>query len=502
MVADSKNSITELTKRNLAFPIIIKLISFTSSAVVVWLLGRHLAIEEFGIYNILKSLVIYLAIFSSLGIPALIYRFFPELHEKGELGYVRHLTFCFIVLRSLVILGIYLLLVVTYNSFIGRFFNLTGYESLFILWFLFVLSSINNDTLYLAFTSLFLHRYYTLVFTSYLALRAGLIFWVLRQGWGLKGVIMVEAFLFALQTLFLIVVYFLRVKRGEITERIRREYSLRRLAKYGAYCFFQDIGDIFFDTSTDIFVISSMGNNLSAGLYGMVVTIGMMLYRWSPLGLMMDIIRPVFFRRYAQLNSDESLKEMFSAIVKVQLAGVIPMFIGFVVLGRRFISLFFPQYTPIYPLLVLFLLFILIRGVRVALEMVIYALQRVPIILASKIFSLYNLLADILFFSIWGLTGVVLATGSASLFRYLYLWYRLRKELRLGLPVRAILILLLNSGIMAFFLYLLRNLATDYLSFFILVAGGVIIYLIALWFISPFSAKERAFLKSLLPKLG
>ena len=171
---------------------------------MVWLLGRYLSVEQFGVYNILKSLVVYLSILSSLGIPAVIYRFFPELHEKNELGYVRQLTIYFLGLRSIIIMAIYLVLILTYNSFIAKFFNLTGYKSLFLLWFIFVLSSVNNDTLRLAFTSLFLHRFYTAIFTVYLAARAGLIFIALRSGRGLKGVIIVEASLFAIQLIFLI----------------------------------------------------------------------------------------------------------------------------------------------------------------------------------------------------------------------------------------------------------------------------------------------------------
>ena len=259
---------------------------------------------------------------------------------------------------------------------------------------------------------------------------------------------------------------------------------------------------MFFDTSTDIFIISSMGGNIVAGLYGMVVNIGMMLYRWSPLMVMIDIVRPIFFRRYARLNTDDSLKEMFNSIVKAQLAGVIPIFFGFIILGNKFIALFFPRYKVIYLFLIVFVIFTIIKGVKTALEMVIYAKQRVSIILESKIFSLYNLFADILFFSFWGIIGVVLATASAELFRCLYLSFRLRNTLKLNLPLASIFTVFINSGLMAIVIYLLRNFATGYLSFFGIVVLGILIYLVALYFNSPFSKKERNFFKSLLPKVG
>jgi len=49
--------------------------------------------------------------------------------------------------------------------------------------------------------------------------------------------------------------------------------------------------------------------------------------------------------------------------------------------------------------------------------------EKVNIVLYSKIFALYNIIADIFFIKMFGLLGAALATGTAILFKNLYIFY-------------------------------------------------------------------------------
>ena len=62
--------------------------------------------------------------------------------------------------------------------------------------------------------------------------------------------------------------------------------------------------------------------------------------------------------------------------------------------------------------------------------LVLKAVERVEILLQSKMFSVYNLAGDVLVAPVFGITGVAVVTGSAVVFKDLYCYYFARKAHR------------------------------------------------------------------------
>lgn len=54
--------------------------------------------------------------------------------------------------------------------------------------------------------------------------------------------------------------------------------------------------------------------------------------------------------------------------------------------------------------------------------------EKADIILYSKIFAAYNLIADIILIKMFGIWGAVIATGTATLGKNLFVWYFVKSE--------------------------------------------------------------------------
>ncbi|MGB9561603.1 MAG: oligosaccharide flippase family protein, partial [bacterium] len=391
----NSDNITDLARRNFLFPAILKTISFSSSALIVWLFGRKLAVEEYGIYNIFQAFLVYISIFSSLGFPLTLYRFFPEFHEKKAFKLMKNIFIKAIVLRGIYAFLIIQIIILFYDK-ISPLFHITGYRNIFIIWGIGMLLSIELEHYLLTYSSLFLHRTYTTIYGIYSLIRLILISYALFTNPSLKWVVNAEVFSLILQ-FFLLTSVLVKKFPQKSEEKETTEYTFKRLSRYAIYSYFQDIADVFFYINTDFFIISYFLGNIWTGIYAMGANLALMISRWYPVELFIDIIRPVFFKTYARYKSDDVLSEMFSFMVKCNLIVGLPVFLYLLILGEKFLLIFFPKYTGAYIVLFVAGFFVMIRGPRTSLEMCVYAQEKLSLTLQSKIFSLYNLFADVVF---------------------------------------------------------------------------------------------------------
>lgn len=489
----NNDNLTELTRQNIFFPALMKIISFSSSAVVMWLFGKKLAVDEYGIYNIFQAFSVYMSIFSSLGLPLMQYRFFPELQEKKAFDLMRKILVIVIFLRGIFAFALIQLVIGFYDK-IAVLFHITGFKNLFALWGIGIILSIEMESYLLTFSSLFFHRYYTGIFALYSILRLIFVSYALLAGYHLKGVIIAEILALCLQFFFLSLTLLKKFPK-ETNPLAKEEFSKKRLIKYAIYSYFQDIADVFFYINTDFFVISYFLGNIKTGLYAMGANLAFMISRWYPVELFIDIIRPIFFKRYAREKTDQSLSEMFSFLFKVNLFFSLPIFVFLLVVGKEFLSIFFPKYKDSYYVLFTVGFFIVIRGPRTALEMCVYAKEKLKITLRSKIFSLYNLFADIVFVTSFGILGAAFASGSSELFRFIYIYRALSRETKIRLLPQKCERIILNSLFLGLFLIPLKYFLTSATSFFLVCIFSIFVYLFVSYRNNPFLYAEIEIIK-------
>src|SRR5690606_14770558 len=83
----------------------------------------------------------------------------------------------------------------------------------------------------------------------------------------------------------------------------------------------------------------------------------------------------------------------------------------------------FGQYSP---LLALVFFFAAINSIDIPVTLVAQLKEKAHIILASRIFSLYNIGALLLLIPRLGIAGAMLATGSAAFMKHLFVWWFVR----------------------------------------------------------------------------
>jgi O-antigen/teichoic acid export membrane protein len=120
-------------------------------------------------------------------------------------------------------------------------------------------------------------------------------------------------------------------------------------------------------------------------------------------------------------------------------------------------------------------------------------LEKKEIVLRASVFALYNLVMDIILIPIYGIMGAAVATGSASVFLYLYVWATFRYSLKMdiGFPFAAGTRILVNTAVMAVITALFLRYVDSAVMVIAAAVLGAVVYVISSYFNKAFSEDER-----------
>jgi O-antigen/teichoic acid export membrane protein len=463
---------------------------------------RMLSVEEFGIFNVLTAAMAYIGLFSSLGLPSIFQRFIPEFHAKNETGKIKKLVLHGSLFRTA--LAVFLiLLIILFSDLSGRLFQIEGWLGYFQLFSFAILFFLEAELMGVVLTSLFLHKYYVISTIAYIVIRAGLLYYLLSRGLALKGLLMGEVAMYALFLILLIIFYIARFSRKSRQEvgKDQTELPVRRLAKYGAYSYFNEMGVMVLNVSTDYFIISAFLGPVAVGIYAFANRVTMLLSRILPHALLQEVIQPSFFSKYVGSDSGKSLEKMGNLLVKVIAFFTVPMTFAIIVLGDKvIIHLFDPKYLSSLKVMWIVASFLAIRHFQAPLGLILQSLEKVNFLFYSKIFAVYNLILDLIVVQYWGVIGVALVTGSAVLFQNVFLYFAIKKSAGIRLSLKPILTVVANSLPMAAALYFLRGFITGLVPFAIVVVLGSLVYLAACYVNKTFAKEEQNIINKIIGK--
>ncbi|MGW8272840.1 MAG: oligosaccharide flippase family protein, partial [Thermodesulfovibrionales bacterium] len=276
--------------------------------------------------------------------------------------------------------------------------------------------------------------------------------------------------------------------------------SFRRLFRYGGFTFVNEIGSSILNESTDYFIIAAFLGPAAVGLYAFATRILKMFTHALPTNIFQRLVHPVFFLRFAENKDYGELSRMFNLLAKFNAFLCIPFCVGVFTLGDKMIvHLFDEKYLESFTAMRIIVLFVAVNTLFTSVGLVIKSIERVEVLLKSKVFSLYNLAGDILVAPAYGITGVAVVTGSAVLFKELYCFYYARKYTGLAIDWRGVAAILANSLLMGALVYPMRALVTGLATFAAAVVAGVCVYGLLSRLNRPFTRDERGTINSLLP---
>jgi len=494
---DSK--IGEQVKQNLPYILLQKLVTPLLNLFISVIIMRKLSVDSYGIYNVYLALIGYITLFGAFGIPSVLQRFLPEFYSKDkdkfyELSRIALLLCPFVtaVLSSFVFI---------FPDVFMSFFKLHEAISLFKYFVFFMLLRVEIELFELVFVSGFFHKFVSVGRVFYVIIRGISIYVLLSRGYGLIGLIGAEILSIFLQFVFYGVLYY-RKLRIKLTHT--NKYSLRkekgRLLRYAFLSYFNEMGARILDVSTDFLVISSYLGASYTGLYAFANKVMQLAQNFSPNNIFRNIIRPAFFAMY--VDSADRLNYLFNIVFKISLLFYFPLFLVIVVLGDKIILYFFDaKFLTALPVLRVVAFFYVLNSFQFPLGLVVQSIEKVQANLFSKVFSIYNLVADIVVIKYYGILGVAAVTGSAILLKNLFIYFYVRKYIHLKIDIKYSLVIVFHSLILFLLSFLERPFIRNDKTLLIAMIVNAIFYLFLITRVSPFSQIEKASLYNMLPGL-
>lgn len=411
------------TKYSILFRPMAQIVAGMSLIALVRLLSEH----DYGVYNLLYSLIALLGMVLSLGINNTLQRFIPEYYARGEFVLANNLFWCaslFRLISNVVFLGIVLLL----WEYMGPLFKITDYKNYFLLFTLIILLHMQRGILETCLNSYFLQKYsqsLSVVFVLIKGVGYGIALLLQLDLW---IVLLIDLLAYVSVFALLQVICLKKIPRQGGKNRNFPAEEKKRLKRYAFFYNFNDAGVGMLASNFDNFILVIFLNPVAVGGYAFCHRLMGMTVRLLPFNYLFDVIGPLFFMSNSGGETEQTRKN-FQLLIKIAYIFSFPLFLLFLLLSEELVRIAFGgKFIEYSPILIGLSFFELVNAFAIPVNLVAQLQERADVILYSKIFAFYNLLADIIFIQFWGIWGAVLATGTAVLAKNLYIWFFVRQE--------------------------------------------------------------------------
>lgn len=490
--------LTQKIKQNTAYILLQNLITPLINLVIGIYVIKKLSVADYGIYGLLYALIGYLTLFSSMGLLNVFQRYVPQYYQQQSFGKIKRLFEVGLGLR-LLLAAFFIVLLLVAGSLLDRLFRVVNFHDYIYIFSLGIVLYLEIQLVEVTLSSLLLNKAIMISYLVSTMLRGVLAYYFLERNLGLKGLLLAETiyygFLLAQQLTF----YWLQFSAQHPAEKAT--LPVKRLVRYGSLSYFDEIGWTILDVKTDFLIISSFLGPTLVGFYSFANQFMESISRVLPFKMLRPLIRSVFFVKFVDASQPQQINRYFNFLVKIIAFMCFPIFLAVLAVGDKIILyLFDVKYLPALRLLYIFTGFMMIISFQFPLQLVVQAIEKVEINFYSNIFSIYNLAGDLLVVNLLGLTGVALVTCSARLFQLLFVWFRIRKLVKLQVDFKPLLRIAINSGLMLVFLYLTRGLIHNLPALIIAVVAGWAVYFGCSFLNKSFFNEERKFINQLLPR--
>jgi O-antigen/teichoic acid export membrane protein len=388
---------------------------------------RGMSEQDFGVLSLLYAFIPVVSTVASLGLEQTLRRYQPEYLGAGNVGAADWLVQ--IVSRArlgttVVVLG---LILATWN-YTAPLFKLADYRLQFAMFGVLIMLFFQVRVLKLAFAGRMMHRYSVggLAIMSIVKLVAyGTL--VSRGALSLTNAIVADTIAYAVTFAVLKLVYVRRRTRGQSIERFRPAPEERkRLMRYSFLNNFNDAGAYVLSAKSDNFFIAAFLDAVSVGIYSFYSRLNNMAVHLLPLKLFDNVVQPLFFS-VQPADAQAKIPRYFSLLLDTGLVLQWPVLAFACVYHFELVEVVFAgkfiDYSWLLPLVVLFSM---LNIIDTPVRLVAQYKEKAGIILISKTFTVYNVIAMLLLLPLIGLSGAVLATGSAQIMKSLFVWWHVR----------------------------------------------------------------------------
>lgn len=392
---------------------------------------RGMSEHDFGVFHLLYAFIPVVGIMSSFGLEQTLRRYQPEYLRSGNYAGAAWLVRFVASARFAINICVIVIILLAWNL-IAPLFKLTPYRVDFVVFCVLLLFLAQSRVLQVTLAAHMLHRFSvgsTLV-TSLTKL-AAYAFLFSTDRFTLRNAIYAEISAMALTYVSLKWAHY-RYCRLQEPLKVQRPApeDRKRMLRYAFFNQFNDAGTYLLSTRGDNLFIAALMNPIAVGTYSFYVRLNQMVNHILPINLFDNVIQPLFF----SIPPDEAkqrLPRYFSLLLNTNLLLLLPVTayatlyhadIVTVVFGGKFV-----ESSWLLPLIVCFTT---VNIIATPVTLVAQYAERPSIILLSKVFVIYNVVAILALIPIIGVFGAAIAHGTAQLFKNLFIWWHVRATAR------------------------------------------------------------------------
>jgi O-antigen/teichoic acid export membrane protein len=457
---DSMRTYTKkATRRSLIDTIVYRVVSQIAVVLGYVVMVRAMTKEDFGVLNLLYAFYPLVSTVASLGLEQALRRYQPEFLNESRRDAAHWLWRTVARARFGINLAILLLVFLAWN-YVAPIFKLTAYRVDYALFCIPMLLHFQVRILRLSLASHMLHRQGLLALTAMAV--AKLAAYLTIDWFGtltLRLAILTDTIGFGVAYLILLYTY----RKHCLPDEPRVAYKpgaeeRKRLFRFAALNNFNDAGSYVISARSDSFFIAAILDPIAVGIYSFYVRLNVMASGLLPTRFFDNVVQPLVFAVRPQ-EAAEKIPRYFSLLINMNLLVQWPVFAFVCVhhydLVTTIFGTKFADQSYLLPVVVGFAaLDIAASPVTIAAQ---YA-ERSGILLLSKLFALYNIVALLALLPILGVLGAAIASGSALVFKDAFVWWRLRESARWLNAIPALLSGILIWGIAIAVCALLRQL--------------------------------------------
>ena len=490
----SKNRATKAAK----YTIVFRAISIPATIVGSILLVRLLSEEQYGVYNILYALLPAVIAVLSFGLDNSVSRYIPEFVKDGEFRLAKRLGQVAQLIRLLTSTAAMLALIVFWEHW-SEWLNITAYRGVFIIFAALLLFHLQYSLLSTILSSYLLHKYSVGAGAGVAVFKTvGYAFFWLRGG-DLVYVLFLELGIFAFFTIALFAAELTKIDNSKGRRSTLGTQSRRRIIRYAAYYNFNDIGAFTLGNKIDVFFLAAIISPTAVGAYSLATMISHLTRQISPVAFFETVIKPLFFS-LDHVTQAEDVTKHFQLLVKLTLIFSFPLAAFLASFHSPIVSIVFAGRFQDHSYLIgVIMSFSLVSRVGVVVSLIAQLAEKAGIVLASKIFVVYNVIAILWLVPRYGVLGAAIATGTALVFKEVFIWWHVRDLASLHGLGRFLIVNLVYWFGFAGISILIRNFTANSVTELML---GTLLFSVFLFFymrLELMSIREKQFLRSALP---
>ncbi|MFO0334607.1 MAG: oligosaccharide flippase family protein [Pseudomonadota bacterium] len=408
-----------------------RLVSQAATLASYVVLVREMTEESFGVLSLLYAIVPVVSTVASFGIEQTLRRFQPEYIARGEHSAAQWLYGIAARLRLLANLLVLGAVLAAWNL-LAPVFGLAPFRGAFLLFCVVILLHFQVSLLKVSLAS---HMRNGLAVALTVALPgvklAGYSYAAWRGELTLELAILIDAAGYAATWLALRLAHERhRAGDGAGTGVEREPAERRRLGRYALFNNFNDAGTLLLTAKSDNFFVAALLNAVAVGAYSFYTRLNEMVSQWLPIRQLADVIQPLLFA-VPKLEAERRLPRYFALLLNTTLAVQLPIAVYAAAFHAEIVAAVFAgkfaEWSWLLPVVVGFAT---LNRIAEPVTLVAQYQEKAGIILASKVFGLYNAVAILALAPAWGLLGVALATGTAQLMKNGFIWWHVRRTAR------------------------------------------------------------------------